>query len=51
VGKFTGGTGRLANVVGEYELVWQHVVEAEPGTVQVVTVALTGRFRRDGAAR
>lgn len=51
VGRFTGGTGRLANVVGEYELIWQHVVQAEPGTVQVVTVALTGRFRRDGAAR
>lgn len=51
VGRFTGGTGRLANVVGEYELVWRHVVQAEPGTVQVVTVALTGRFRRDGAAR
>jgi hypothetical protein len=51
VGTFTGGTGRYAGVSGVYELTWQQVVQAEPGVVQVVTVALKGRFRRDGAPR
>ena len=51
VGTFTGGTGRYGGVQGDYELTWQHVVQAEPGVVQVVTVALKGRFRRDGVPR
>ncbi len=45
-GTFTGGTGRYAGIVGDYELTWQYVVAGEESVVQGRAVSLTGRFRR-----
>lgn len=45
VGTVTGGTGRYAGITGEYTLVWQFVVEAEPGVFQGRTVTIKGRYR------
>lgn len=50
VGTITGGTGRYANLEGEYSLTWQYVIEGEEGAFQVRGVGLTGRFRRVGAS-
>ena len=41
----TGGTGRWAQVTGEYELTWQYVVAAEGGDLQGRSVDLRGRLR------
>ncbi len=51
VGTVTGGTGRYAGITGEYTLVWQFVVEAEPGVFQGRTVTIKGRYRAAGATR
>ena len=46
VGSITGGTGRYAGIVGDYEFVWQYV--AEDGLdVQGRAIDLKGKFRRD----
>jgi len=48
VGTITGGTGRYAGVVGDYELTWQYVVSADDGVVQGRAADLRGRFRTGG---
>jgi hypothetical protein len=48
-GIFTGGTGRYAGLVGDYELTWQYVVHGDDDAVQGRAVDLRGRFRRAGA--
>jgi hypothetical protein len=50
VGAVTGGTGRYAGIMGEYELTWQYVV-TDGATVQGRTTGLKGRVRRAGPAR
>ncbi len=48
-GTFTGGTGRYAELQGEYSMSWQYVVHAEDEVVQSRTADLKGRFRLGGA--
>ena len=45
VGTITGGSGRYANISGEYELTWQYVVRTEDGVFQGRSADLRGRFR------
>ncbi len=47
----TGGTGRYAGIVGEYQLTWQYVVRGEGDDVQGRAVDLKGRFRSGEARR
>jgi hypothetical protein len=47
VGTFVGGTGRYADVKGEYEFQWQYVISAEEGEVSGRTIGFKGRFRID----
>jgi hypothetical protein len=51
VGTITGGTGRYAGAVGEYELSWQYVVETEDGDLQGRASDLKGRWRQGSAPR
>jgi hypothetical protein len=44
-GTITGGSGRYANISGEYELTWQYVVRTEDGAFQGRSADLRGRFR------
>ena len=46
VGTITGGTGRFAGVVGEYELTWQYVAR-DDDQVQGRAVDLRGRLRKE----
>jgi len=43
VGTITGGTGRYAGLMGEYELSWQYVIETDDGTISGRAVGLKGR--------
>ena len=45
VGTFVGGTGRYANVTGEYTFEWLYVVDAEDGAMSGRAVNLKGRAR------
>jgi len=55
VGTITGGTGRYADLVGEYSFTWQYVVAAgagdDAGAIQGRAVGLEGRIYRGGNAR
>jgi hypothetical protein len=44
-GRFVGGTGRYANVTGDYTFQWQYVVDAEDGAVSGRVVDFKGRAR------
>jgi hypothetical protein len=48
VGTITGGTGRYADLEGEYSFTWQYVLPAEDGAVEGRAVGLRGRVRRKG---
>jgi hypothetical protein len=48
VGTITGGTGRYADLEGEYSFTWQYVLSAEDGAIQGRAVSLQGRVRRKG---
>jgi len=50
-GTITGGTGRYANIAGDWELTWQFVVETEDGEVQGRAADLKGRARGFEARR
>jgi hypothetical protein len=50
VGTITGGTGRYAGLEGEYSLTWKYMIPGEDGTLEVLAVDLSGRFRRAGAS-
>ena len=50
-GTITGGTGRYAELTGEYSLTWQYVVQAEEGVIQSRSADLKGRFRLGGPPR
>ena len=45
LGTFLGGTGRFANITGEYSFHWQYVVESEDGAVSGRATDVTGRAR------
>jgi hypothetical protein len=45
VGTFVGGSGRYAEVTGNYEFSWRFMLENEDGTVQGQSVGLKGRVR------
>ena len=45
IGTITGGSGRYANLSGEYELSWQYVIRTEDGAFQGRAADLKGRFR------
>jgi hypothetical protein len=49
VGTFLGGTGRFADVSGEYSFQWQYVVESEDGGVSGRAIDLKGRVRLGSA--
>jgi hypothetical protein len=48
VGTITGGTGRYADLEGEYSFTWKYVLSAEDGAIQGRAVRLEGRVRRKG---
>ena len=48
-GTFLGGTGRYADLTGEYSFQWQYVVESEDGSVSGRSVDLKGRVRLGSA--
>jgi hypothetical protein len=48
VGTITGGTGRYADLEGEYAFTWKYVVSGEDGAIQGRAVRLEGRLRRKG---
>jgi len=50
-GSITGGTGRYAELEGEYTLTWQYVVAGEGGAVQGRATDLKGRVRIKEAGR
>jgi len=50
VGTFLGGTGRYAEVTGEYSFQWRFIVESEDGAVSGRAVDLKGRTRLGSAA-
>ena len=50
-GTITGGTGRYAEITGDYSFDWQYVVEAEAGTIQGRAIGLKGRYRVAGAGK
>ncbi len=45
VGKFVGGTGRWANLTGDYRFRWQYLIDGEDGAVTGRATGLTGRAR------
>lgn len=45
-GTITGGTGRYAGIVGDYELTWQYVAHDDDDVVQGRAVNLRGRIRK-----
>jgi len=49
-GTITGGTGRYADVEGDFVFDWQYVLHLDDGTVQGRALNLSGRFRRRPAA-
>ena len=49
-GTITGGTGRYADVEGDFRFDWQYVIHTDDGTIQGRAVGLTGRYRRPPAA-
>ena len=49
-GTITGGTGRYADLTGEYTFEWQYVVQAETGRISGRAVHLKGKCRRGGPA-
>ena len=49
VGAITGGTGRYADLEGEYSFTWRYVLSTEDGAIQGRAVRLEGRVRRKGA--
>jgi hypothetical protein len=50
IGTFVGGTGRYADVKGEYEFQWQYVISVEEGEVSGRTIGFKGRFRIDSSS-
>ena len=46
-GTLLGGTGRYADVTGEYEYEWVYVYNTKDGTFQGRITGLRGRFRRN----
>jgi len=50
VGTFLGGTGRYAEVTGEYSFQWRFIVESEDSAVSGRAVDLKGRARLGSAA-
>jgi hypothetical protein len=50
IGTITGGSGRYANMSGEYELTWQYVIRTEDGAFQGRAADLKGRFRLGSAS-
>lgn len=48
-GTITGGTGRYAGITGEYELLWQYVIESDDGTISGRAVGLKGRVTMPAA--
>ena len=44
-GTFVGGTGRYANVTGDYSFQWQYVIDTEDGDVSGRVVDFRGRAR------
>jgi hypothetical protein len=50
VGTITGGTGRYAGLIGEYDLRWQYVIESDEGTISGRAVGLKGRVTAPAAA-
>lgn len=44
-GTITGGTGRYADLEGEYSFAWQYVVSPEDTDIQGRAVGLKGRYR------
>src|SRR5215471_4918257 len=49
-GTFLGGTGRYANVTGDYTFQWQYVIDTEDGAVSGRVVDFKGRARLGQAA-
>jgi hypothetical protein len=49
-GTITGGTGRYADVQGDFRFDWQYVIHTDDGTIQGRADGLTGRYRRPPAA-
>jgi len=49
-GTFLGGTGRYANVTGDYSFQWQYVIDTEDGEVSGRVVDFKGRARLGPAA-
>jgi hypothetical protein len=47
VATITGGTGRYADIAGDYTFTWQYVLPGEQGVVQARTVSFSGRYRKD----
>ncbi len=45
VGKFVGGTGRWANLTGDYRFRWQYLIDGEDGAVTGRATGLEGRAR------
>jgi hypothetical protein len=45
VGTFLGGTGRFADVTGDYSFEWEYVLESEDGALSGRAVDLKGRAR------
>jgi hypothetical protein len=50
LGTITGGTGRYADLEGEFSFIWQYVVPVEDGAFQGRAVGLKGRVRRAAGA-
>ena len=50
IGTITGGSGRYANISGDYELSWQYVIRTEDGVFQGRAADLKGRFRLGSGA-
>jgi hypothetical protein len=46
VGTVTGGTGRYAGLIGEYEFDWRYLIAGPDGELQGWGVDLKGRMRR-----
>lgn len=45
VGTFVGGTGRWANVTGDYQFQWQYLIDDDDGAVTGRATGLKGRAR------
>lgn len=45
-GTISGGTGRYAGLVGDFEFDWRYVIHAADGAIQGRAVGLKGRFSR-----